>query len=146
MEEWRKSRRERADSTLKRWLEAQTAIRDLGGYDWHPLDFIFGEQLPTLVQLKTATLQAEMKLSYDTVMREYRDFLDAVEKASQLGAMRANTTQLDSMLLGKYKVWLYIRDAGKGAEFVGAVNQSMEPVKDVASIVSSTFKFLFGKS
>ncbi len=146
LKEWKESRHERAENAIKNWLEAQKAIRDMAGYDWSPLDFIFGDQMNTIAQVKTATLNAELKVSYDTAMREYHDFLDTVEKASQLGAMRANSTELGSMLLGKYKIWLYIRDTGKGANFVGAVNQSMEPVKDVASIVSSTFKFLFGKS
>lgn len=146
LEEWKNTLRKRSDETLARWLEAQKAIRNLGGYDWRPLDFIFGSHLQTLIQLKAVELNAELKASYDTMMREYHDFLEAVEKASQLGAMRANTTQLDSLLLGKYKVWLYIRDVGKGAAFVGDINYHVvEPVKDVVSIFTSTFKFLFGE-
>ena len=119
----------------------------MAGYDWQPLDFIFGEHLSTLTQLKTATMTADLKLSYDTAMREYHDFLDAVEKGSQLGTMRANSTLLESMLIGKYKIWIYLHDTGKGAAFVGDVNYHIvEPVKEIGSIFTSTFKFLFGKS
>lgn len=146
LKEWKESLHGRVDTIIKNWLEAQKAIRDLASYDWQPLEFIFGDHINAFAQVKTATLNAEVKVSYDAVMREYHDFLGAVEKASQLGAMRANSTQLESVLLGKYKIWLYIHDTGKGAAFARDVNQMMEPVKDVASFFSWTIKSLFGKS
>ena len=147
LKDWREKYQGRAEAALKDWLEAHTAIRNLSGYDWQPLDFIFGEHLPTLTQLKTATLTADLKLSYDTAMEEYHDFLDAAEKGSQLGAMRANSAMLESMLIGKYKIWIYLHDTGKGAAFVGDVNYHVvEPAKEMGSIFTSAFKFLFGKS
>ncbi len=146
LKDWREKYQGRAENALNNWLKAHTTIRNLAGYDWQPLDFIFGDYLSTLTQLKTATMTADLKLSYDTAMREYHDFLAAVEKGSQLGAMRANSTLLESMLIGKYKIWIYLHDTGKGAAFIGDVNQMMEPVKDIASFFSSTIKSLFGKS
>ena len=125
-------------SALDDWMEAQTAMRDLTGFDWSPLDFIFGDQLPTLVQIKTATLMAELKASYDCFMCDYRNFLEKINEVTRIGgALRDNALSFDSRLLAKYRVCIYISDKGRGLELA-------EDARDIAEIGKAFCGWLFG--
>ena len=137
---------ERANTAIKSWLDIQSAMRDMAGYYWRPLDFIFGSHLATLVQLKTASLQAELKVSYDSFMNDYRNFLGrVVETLRHGGTMRDNAMTLDSMLLGKYKIHISIYDKGKGVQFSEGVRDFAEVGKEVGKgIISLPFRLLGG--
>ena len=137
---------ERANTAIKSWLDIQSAMRDMAGYYWRPLDFIFGSHLATLVQLKTASLQAELKVSYDSFMNDYRNFLGrVVETLRHGGAMRDNAMTLDSMLLDKYRIHISIYDKGKGVQFSEGVRDFAEVGKEVGKgIISLPFRLLGG--
>jgi len=123
---------QRVNAAIKGWVEAQSAIRNMAGYDWRPLDFIFGEHLQTLVQLKTAALNAELKVAYDSFMCEYRNFLENIEKTLRLGgAMRNNVITLDSMLPEKFHVYICVYDTGGGVRFAQSVGDVVEIGKEV---------------
>lgn len=123
---------ERANIAIKGWIEAQSAIRNMAGYDWWPLKFIFGDHLQTLVQLKTAALNAELKVAYDSFMCDYRNFLENIEKSLRLGgSMRNNAITLDSMLPEKFHVFIHVSDKGGGLQFVQDVGDFVEIGKEV---------------
>ncbi len=137
---------ERANTAIKSWLEIQSAMRDMAGYYWRPLDFIFGNHLATLVQLQTASLQAELTVSYDDFMSDYRNFLGrVVETLRHGGAMRDNARTLDAMLLGKYRVYICIYDKCKGVQFSDEVRDITEIGKEVGKgLLSLPFRILGG--
>ena len=119
---------------IKNWLDQELAIRDMSGYDWSPLEFIFGESLPTLIQFKSATLKAELKVDYDTFMDEYRNFLSKIDDVLRLGgAMRHNVISLYVTLLGKFKVSISVQDKGKGVRLA-------EDISSVKNIAVEAFK------
>ena len=135
-----------ANKAIKTWHETQTEMREMANYDWRPLDFIFGDQLPTLIQLKTATLKAGLKVTYDTFTSEYRNFLDRIEDTLRIGgAMRHNAMTLDTKLLGKYRVYICIYDKGKGVQLSEDISDVAEIGKELGKgLLSLPFRILGG--
>ena len=147
LKEWIELGRARTEERVSDMVKAQTVMRNMAGYDWSPLSFFFGADLARFIQLKTATLNAELELSRNILKREYNDFIDTVQKASQMGSMRDNEIRLESLFLGKYKITICIRDTGGGARFSHAVrdNELVGLARDIGSAGKGLFSFIFGK-
>lgn len=126
---------ERVENSIARVVTEQRNLRDMGGYDWTPLEHFFGGNLATLIQSKTASLNAELECSHKALMREYHDFLDIVSRTSKLGSMRDNTLSLESSLLGKFTIHLVVKDIGKGAKMTKAANERIGGVVKTAKVL-----------
>ena len=147
LKEWNDSERTNVENRVADLINAQTAMRNMAGYDWSPMSFFFGAELERLTKLKTAALNAEMETSLGIFKREFGDFLDALQKASQLGTMRSNRLQFESILLGKYRIRVCINDIGGGAKFSRAVrdNEIVGFARDIGGAGKGLSKFLFGR-
>ena len=146
LEEWLSGKQADVEKRIEEFMIVQNTIRNIEGYDWSPFGYIFGEELPVLAKTVTAMLRAELKLSYDTFKAEYSNLLDVVTKASQLGTMRSNSHHMESKLLDKYIVSIYLRDCGKGAKIAANINYHfLEPTKEAASLLALPFQLIFGR-
>ena len=154
---WTEIGRKYVEERIDQLFVAQAQIRDMTGYDWSPLTFLFGDDLTRLTQLKTTFLESELELEKNTLRKEYENFLGVVDEASRLGSMRSNSITLDSTFLGKFKIHVSITDVGSGAKLARAVNEKVNDVtgfaRDVGDVATGLGKIavgigkiLFGKS
>lgn len=132
LKEWNTKYHERVEKRISDFIKAETALRRVDQFDWSPLGFIFGSEVSTFAQLQAAALISQLKLSCDTVRTEFDNYLQTVNSAAQLGAMRSNYLEFSAMFLEKFKVWLYIRDVGTGTRIFGSISQSIKDITDVA--------------
>ena len=137
LKEWHSSRCETVEKRLAEFLEAELAIRHVDEYKWGAIEFIFGHELPTLSKIQASDLLAKLKISCDAVRTELNCYLKAVEDASQTGSMRYNSHEFSSTLVDKFKVWIYIRDVGRGAAVASEIRSAAKDAKDVVQGVGS---------
>ncbi len=144
LKDWNEVGRKRVEERIEGMISAQTLMRDMTGYDWTPFSCFFGPDLDKIAQLKSATLKAELDVSRQFLKKEYDNFLDAVNRGTQMGSMRENSMSLESVLVGKFKINIAIRDIGQGAKIARGVNETVRgvagDVKDAVDLVKDIGK------
>jgi len=144
LKEWNSSVRKRVEDRIGDLVSAQRLMRDMTGCDWSPFSCFFGTDVERLAQLKSATLKAELDVSWQLLKKEYDNFLDALSRGTQMGAMRENSMCLESVLVGKFKISIAIRDIGQGAKIAKGVSETVRgvtsDVKDTVDLVKDIGK------